>query len=161
MVARLAVAAGEKLTVDALDEMGVTNGGPAGNGSDGPDRLAAALNEGSTVTVLVSVDLLRSSEARASLLQLSNLLQLLRLLGKAPALQILFDRANQLGAWDMGVAAGALPGLQAIADDTVRAALARNLAAEIRHEPGADLDGMLDLCAAGQMGVLYLVGADR
>ncbi|MCK3779314.1 NADH-quinone oxidoreductase subunit NuoG [Ensifer sesbaniae] len=160
VVARLAVAAGEKLTVDALDEMGVTNGGPAGNGSDGPDRLAAALNEGSTVTVLVSVDLLRSSEARASLLQLSNLLQLLRLLGKAPALQILFDRGNQLGAWDMGVAAGALPGLQAIADDTVRAALARNLAAEIRHEPGADLDGMLDLCAAGQMGVLYLVGAD-
>jgi len=160
VVARLAVAAGEKLPRDALDELGATKGQPAANGSDGPDRLAAALNEGSTVTVLVSVDLLRSTEARTSLQQLSNLLQLLRLLGKTPALQILFDRANQLGAWDMGAAAGALPGLQAVADDPVRAVLAQNWAAEIRREPGADLDGMLDLCAAGQMGVLYLVGAD-
>ncbi|WVT75730.1 NADH-quinone oxidoreductase subunit NuoG (plasmid) [Sinorhizobium chiapasense] len=160
LVARLAVAAGEKLPGDALDELGATKGRPAGNGSDGPDRLAAALNEGSTITVLVSVDLLRSSEARASLQQLSNLLQLLRLLGKTPELQLLFDRANQLGAWDMGAVAGALPGLRAVADDTGRAALARDWAAELRHEPGVDLDGMLDLCAAGQMGVLYLVGTD-
>ncbi|WP_077965578.1 NADH-quinone oxidoreductase subunit NuoG [Ensifer adhaerens] len=157
VVARLVAAAGEKLSDDALAEIG---GLVARNGSDGPDRLAAALYDGGTVTVLVSVDLLRSSEARAALHQLNNLLQLLRLLGKTPALQMLFDRANQMGAWEMGALAGALPGLQAVADDNARGALTRNWGANIPHEPGADLDGMLDLCVAGQMGALYLVGTD-
>ncbi|MHA4735214.1 NADH-quinone oxidoreductase subunit NuoG [Ensifer adhaerens] len=161
VVAGLAAAVGDKLSGDAVAEIGVAVGGPvAGNGGDGPDRLAAALNEGSTVTVLVSVDLLRSSDARGALQQLTNLLQLLRLLGKTPALQFLFDRANQLGAFDMGALAGGLPGLQPVVDETARAALARNWAAEIPDGPGGDLDAMLDLCVAGQMGALYLVGTD-
>ncbi|MGN7806344.1 NADH-quinone oxidoreductase subunit NuoG [Ensifer sp. 22521] len=161
VVAALAVAAGEKLSSDVLAEIGVTIGRKAApNGGDGPDRLAAALNEDGTVTVLVGVDLLRSSEARVVLHQLNNLLQLLRLLGKTPALQILFDRANQMGAWDMGALAGAFPGLQAVANDTVHSAFARNWGTEIPHEPGSDLDAMLDLCDAGQMGALYLVGTD-
>ncbi|MEI2298244.1 NADH-quinone oxidoreductase subunit NuoG [Ensifer sp. MJa1] len=158
VVAGLGVAAGERLSGDTLAEFELIGAKPVSG--DKPDRLAAALNEASTVAVLVSVDLLRSSEARATLQQLSNLLKLLRLLGKSPALQILFDRANQMGAWDMGAVAGALPGLQAVAADTARAVPARNWVAEIHHEPGADLDGMLDLCAAGQMGALYLVGTD-
>ncbi|MDF8356288.1 NADH-quinone oxidoreductase subunit NuoG [Ensifer adhaerens] len=161
VVAGLAAAVGDKLSGDALAEIGVAVGRPvAGNGGEGPDRLSAALNEGSTVTVLVSVDLLRSSDARGALQQLTNLLQLLRFLGKTPALQFLFDRANQLGAFDMGALASGLPGLQPVVDETARAALARNWGAEIPHGPGADLDGMLDLCVAGQMGALYLVGTD-
>ena len=161
VVAGLAAAAGEKLSDNALAEIAVTIGGAvARNGSGGPDRLAAMLIEGDTVTVLVGVDLLRSSEARMALQQLDTLLQLLRLLGKSPALQVLFDRANQMGAWDMGALAGALPGPQPVADDAVRSALARNWGAEIPHEPGADLEAMLDLCVAGKMGALYLVGID-
>ena len=58
--------------------------------------------------MLVSVDLLRSPEARATLQQLNNLLQVLRVLGKGLAMQLLFDRANQMGAWDMGVLPAAL-----------------------------------------------------
>ncbi|WDZ80377.1 NADH-quinone oxidoreductase subunit NuoG (plasmid) [Ensifer adhaerens] len=158
VVTGLVMAAGERLSGNTLAELGAIGAKPASG--DEPDRLGAALDEASTVALLVSVDLLRSSEARATLQQLSNLLQLLRLLGKSPALQILFDRANQMGAWDMGAVSGALPGLQAVADDKKRAALARNWGAEIQHQPGANLDAMLDLCIAGQMGALYLVGTD-
>lgn len=128
--------------------------------SDGPDRLAAALLEGRSVVILVSVDVLRSPEARATLQQLTQLLQLLRALGKGSAMQFLFDRANQLGAWDMGVLPAALPGLCALANDAARTALERNWGAEIPSEPGVDFDAMLELCDKGQMGALYITGSD-
>ncbi|MGE6784886.1 NADH-quinone oxidoreductase subunit NuoG [Ensifer adhaerens] len=160
VVAGLAAAAGEKLSGNAPAEIAATVGGAVARYGGGPDRLAAILHEGGTVTVLVGVDLLRSSEARMALHQLDTLLQLLHLLGKSPALQVLFDRANQIGAWDMGALAGALPGPQPVADDAVRSALARDWGAEIPHEPGVDLEAMLDLCVAGKMGALYLVGTD-
>jgi NADH-quinone oxidoreductase subunit G len=157
VVAGLVAAAGQALPGGAFADI---DRPAAGAGSDGPDRLAAALKEGRSVTVLVSVDLLRSPEARATLQQLNNLLHVLRLLGKGPAMQFLFDRANQMGAWDMGVLPAALPGLRAVADDAARATLARNWGAEIPSEPGADLDAMLELCVGGRMGALYIVGTD-
>ncbi|CAN7586198.1 NADH-quinone oxidoreductase subunit NuoG [Pararhizobium sp. LjRoot255] len=161
VVAGLVEAAGQAMPGDAfadieatIDRLAVSTGG------DGPGRLATALREGRSVTVLVSVELLRSPEARATLQQLNNLLRVLRLLGKGPAMQFLFDRANQMGAWDMGVLPAALPGLQAVADDAARTTLARNWGAEIPSEPGADLDAMLELCASGRMGALYIAGTD-
>jgi NADH-quinone oxidoreductase subunit G len=161
VVAELVATAGQTLPGDAFADIGATIGRPAANtGSDGPDRLATALKEGRSVTVLVSVDLLRSPEARATLQQLNNLLHVLRLLGKGLALQFLFDRANQMGAWDMGVLPAALPGLRAVADDAARTTLARNWGAEIPSEPGANLDAMLELCVGGRMGALYIAGTD-
>ena len=122
--------------------------------------IAAALKEGRSVTVLVSVDLLRSPEASATLQQINNLLQALRLLGKDLAKQFLFDRANQMGAWDMGVLSAALPGLRAVTDDVARTTLARNWGVEIPSEPGADLDAILELCVGRRMGALYIVATD-
>jgi len=127
---------------------------------DGPGRLAAALLAGRSVTVLVSVDILRSPEARATLRQLGALLRVLRALGKEPALQFLFDRANQLGAWDMGVLPALLPGLRLLADEAARAAFEQGWGAEIPSEPGLDFDAMLALCRSGRMGALYIVGSD-
>jgi NADH-quinone oxidoreductase subunit G len=160
VVAGLVAAAGRALPGDVLADIGATTGRPAGTDSDEPDRLATALLEGQSVTVLVSADLLRSPLARATLQQLNNLLQVLRVLGKGPAMQFLFDRANQLGAWDMGVLPAALPGLRAVADDTARATIERAWGAEIPAERGADFDAMLELCDTGQMGVLYITGSD-
>ncbi|MGZ9722020.1 NADH-quinone oxidoreductase subunit NuoG [Rhizobium miluonense] len=161
VVAGLVAAAGETLPGDALAQFGATIARPAAsNGSDGPDRLATALKEGRSVTVLVSIGLLRSPKAHATLRQLNNLLLVLRLLDKGPAMQFLFDRANQMGAWDMGVLPAALPGLRAVRDDAVRITLARNWGAEIPSEPGAGLDAMLELCISGRMGALYIAGAD-
>ena len=122
--------------------------------------LAAALIEGRSVTVLVSVDLLRSPEARATLQQLNNLMRVLHALGKSVAMQFLFDRANQMGAWDMGILPAALPGLSEVADDAARAALERAWGAAIPSEPGADFQAMLELCDEGRMGALYIVGSD-
>ncbi|TJV29522.1 MAG: NADH dehydrogenase (quinone) subunit G, partial [Mesorhizobium sp.] len=83
VVAGLVAAAGQALPRDVFADMGATSGGPEATAeSNGPDRLVAALLEGRSVTVLVSADLLRSPEARATLQQLRNLLQLLRILGK-------------------------------------------------------------------------------
>ncbi|CAN7372113.1 NADH-quinone oxidoreductase subunit NuoG [Pararhizobium sp. LjRoot238] len=161
VVAEFMAADGQTLPGGAFADIGATIGKPAAStGSDGPDRLATALKEGRSVTVLVSVGLLRSPEARATLQQLNNLLNVLRLLGKSPAMQFLFDRANQMGAWDMGVLPAALPGLRAVTDDAARTTLARNWGAEIPSEPGADLDAMLELCVGGRMGGLYIAGTD-
>ncbi|TIX72268.1 MAG: NADH dehydrogenase (quinone) subunit G, partial [Mesorhizobium sp.] len=161
VVAGLVAAAGQALPRDVFADRGATSGGPEGTAeSNGPDRLVAALLEGRGVTVLVSADLLRSPEARATLQQLRNLLQLLRILGKDLAMQFLFDRANQLGAWDMGVLSAALPGLRPVNDDAARTVLIRAWGAEIPPEPGADLDAMLALCNEGRVGALYIAGSD-
>ncbi len=122
--------------------------------------LAAALKGGRSVAVLVSVDLLRSPLAQATLEQIGNLLRRLHRLGKDPALQFLFDRANQLGAWDMGVLPAALPGLRPVADAAARGDFERAWGAALPSEPGAGLDGMLALAAEGRMGALYFVGCD-
>jgi NADH-quinone oxidoreductase subunit G len=160
VVAGLA-AAGQASPGDVFADMSATSGGPeAAAEGNGPDRLVAALLEGRSVTVLVSADLLRSPQARATLQQLRNLLQLLRALGKDLEMQFLFDRANQMGAWDMGVLPAALPGLRPVTDDAARTALERAWGAEIPSEPGADLNAMLELCDAGRMGVLYIAGSD-
>ncbi len=106
-------------------------------------RLISALADGQSVTVLISAELLRSPEARASLQMLHNLARVLRALDKGVAVQFLFDRPNQLGAWDLGVLPGALPGLRPVDDDTARAIFEQNWDAEIPSEPGADFGRML------------------
>ena len=158
VVAGLAAAARQALPGDILAKIGTTTTGPGA--ATEPDRLATALLEGRSVTVLVSVDLLRSPQARATLQQLNNLLQVLRILGKGCAMQFLFDRANQLGAWDMGVLPLALPGLRAVDDEAAHATFERAWGAGIPSGPGADFDAMLELCDRGQMGALYIVGSD-
>lgn len=161
VIAELTAAAGQTLAGDAVAQIGAIIGRPVARiNGDGPQRLATVLKDSRSVTVLVSVDLLRSPEARATLQQLDNLLQVLFLLGKGLAMQFLFDRANQMGAWDMGVLPAALPGLRAVADDTARATFARNWGAELPSDPGADLDAMMELCVGGRMGAFYIAGTD-
>ncbi len=161
VVAGLVAAAGQASLADVFADLGAATDGPAVTPEDGgAHRLAVALMEGKSVTVLVSADLLRSPEARATLQQLNNLLQLLRALGKGPAMQFLFDRANQLGAWDMGVLPAVLPGMRPVVDVAARTTLERAWGAEIPSEPGADFEVMLELCDSGQVGALYIVGSD-
>jgi len=129
---------------------------------DGPAfaRLIAALSGAASVTLLAGIDLLRSPGARTSLRTLHGVAQALRALGKATAVQFLFDRPNQLGAWDLGVLPVVLPGPRPVDDPAARATLEEAWGAAIPGEPGAGLDLMLELAAAGDMGVLYLAGAD-
>ena len=158
VVAALVAVTDEGLPDDNLAKASGTITGSDAN--DALGRLVSTLKEGRSVTLLVSVDLLRSPLARETLQQLGNLLHLLRLLGKEPSLQFLFDRANQMGAWDMGVLPGVLPGLGPVADEATRTEFARSWGAEIPRDPGADFDAMLELCVNGRMGLLYVVGSD-
>jgi NADH-quinone oxidoreductase subunit G len=123
-------------------------------------RLIAALSGAASVTLLAGTDPLRSPDARTALRMLHGLARVLRALGKATAVQFLLDRPNQLGAWDLGVSPAALPGLRPLDDASARAALEGAWGAAIPGEPGADLDRMLELGAAGAMGALYLAGVD-
>ncbi|KQW66596.1 NADH-quinone oxidoreductase subunit NuoG [Ensifer sp. Root127] len=156
----LVAAAGQAVPGEVPADIGTPTGRLGATDGDGADRLAAALLDSGSVTVLVSVDLLRSTLARAALQQINKLLRLLRALGKDLAMQFLFDRANQLGAWDMGVLPAALPGLRAVTDAAARATLERAWGAAIPPEPGADFGTMLELCDGGRMGALYIVGSD-
>jgi NADH-quinone oxidoreductase subunit G len=158
VVAALVAVTDEGLPDDNLAKASGTITGSDAN--DALGRLVSTLKEGRSVTLLVSVDLLRSPLARETLQQTVNLLQLLRLLGKEPSLQFLFDRANQMGAWDMGVLPGVLPGLGPVADEATRTEFALSWGAEIPREPGADFDAMLELCVNGRMDLLYVVGSD-
>ncbi|TIM81732.1 MAG: NADH dehydrogenase (quinone) subunit G, partial [Mesorhizobium sp.] len=82
VAAALVAGAGQNSVGEVVADIDATTGGPAAaTGSDGPDRLAALLLKGRSVTVLVSADLMRLSEARATLQQLTNLLRVLRVLG--------------------------------------------------------------------------------
>ncbi|WP_018234667.1 NADH-quinone oxidoreductase subunit NuoG [Ensifer sp. BR816] len=152
--ASLAAVVAGLMPSEAFADIGVTTGG------EGPDRLVSTLKEARSVTLLVSADLLRSPEARGALQQVTNLLRVLHLLGKGTSMQFLFDRANQMGAWDMGVLPATLPGLGAVTDDAARTPIERVWGAEIPAEAGAGLDALLDLCAGGRMGVLYITGSD-
>lgn len=160
VVACLVAPASQALPGDVPVDIGTPTGKLGATEGDGPDRVAAALLDSGSVTVLVSVDLLRLPLARAALQQINKLLRILRALGKDLAMQFLFDRANQLGAWDMGVLPTALPGLRAVADDAARATFERAWGAGIPSEPGADFETMLELCDGGRMGALYIVGSD-
>ncbi len=124
------------------------------------DLLTSALAGDQSVTLLISAEVLRSPGARATLQLLHNLARVLGALGKSVAVQFLFDRANQLGAWDLGVLPGALPGLKSVDDEAARSVLETAWGAEIPAEPGADVDQILELCEAEKIGLLYVAGAD-
>jgi NADH-quinone oxidoreductase subunit G len=143
-----------------FDAVQASSRGPAPVDGAAFTRITKALSDAASVTVLAGTDILRAPDPHVPLRMLHGLAQILRALGKATAVQFLFDRANQLGAWDLGVLPAALPGLRPVGDAAARATLEEAWGCAIPGEPGAGLDRMLELAAAGSMGVLYLAGAD-
>ncbi len=101
---------------------------------EGLNGLIAALSAAPSVTVLIGMDLFRSSDAEAVLSLLHCLLHRLRTLGKNVALQGLFDRPNQMGALDITLG--------------------------MEGKPVVTVSEVLDLCAKGEIGTLYVAGAD-
>ncbi|MBL4690290.1 MAG: molybdopterin-dependent oxidoreductase, partial [Rhodospirillales bacterium] len=120
-------------------------------------KAVAAFKSGSTVTVLIGMDLLRAPQAKAALQWLNRFLRRLRGLGKHVALQFLFDRSNQMGAWEMGVLPTHLPGWQSIGE----ARFEQVWGARLPSETGVDIHTMLQRCAGGGMDFLYLLGSDQ
>lgn len=123
------------------------------------EHAAPALTAAPEVTILVGVDLLRSPQA-AALRLLGTLGGALEAAGKRAGLQFLFDRPNQMGAWELGALPTVLPGWRSVDDAPARAALEEAWGIPLPSQPGADVHQMLARCGTGEMDMLYVVGSD-
>jgi len=119
-----------------------------------------ALAAARTVTVLIGTDLLRAQEAAAALRWLRKLGRVLETLGKRVGVQFLFDRPNQMGAWELGGLPNMLPGWRPVDDGQSRAVFEQAWGMSLPSEPGADFGRMLAQCEAGEMEALYVLGSD-
>jgi NADH-quinone oxidoreductase subunit G len=124
------------------------------------EKAAAALGDASTVTLLIGVDLLRSPGAAAALSMARGLAEALGALGKECGFQFLFDRPNQMGAWELGGLPDLLPGWRPVADAAARAALEEAWGVPLPAEPGDGFCRMLERSEAGELDVLYVAGSD-
>ena len=86
-------------------------------------EVMASLSDADSATVLIGTEVFRSPVP-----SLQAIHHQIRTLKNDVAVQFLFDRANQMGAWDLGL--------------------------------GTDFGRTLELCEAGDMGALYVVGSD-
>ncbi|HEX8997860.1 MAG TPA: molybdopterin-dependent oxidoreductase, partial [Ktedonobacterales bacterium] len=78
------------------------------------------------------------------------------LLGRIFLVGPLLEDNNSLGARDMGVTPGWLPGYRPVGDAQARATLEQVWAAQLSDAPGLDYDAMLD----GGVKALYVMGAN-
>lgn len=106
------------------------------------EELVSRLAGSKGVAFLIGTDILRSKVAVDVLKVLSNILSVLKALGRDGGFQFLFDRSNQFGAMEMGALPGILPGYRAA------------------EEEGMDLGAMLDASLNGEMACMYIVGED-
>ena len=105
------------------------------------DRISAAeiIKNSNSVSIAVGTDVLRIAN---QLNYLNSLADTLKGLGKDVKLIPLLDRANQRGAWDMGVHPAFLPGYKSPA------------------ETGLGCEGIVRSALKGEVGALYLAGED-
>ncbi len=114
-----------------LDEAGIT--------AEELDALAKRLCRSESVGITAGTDLLRQSDGLSALGLLSDLL---RALGKEVRILPVLDRANQRGAWEMGVLPGLGPGYARAAN------------------PGLGTSKMLKAANDGVLEAMYIIGMD-
>ena len=157
---------GEAAAVAAALMGGDIEAGPDGDigGAPADDVAAAAAAIADRADQPITVILGRPSlaepadftvDAAAELVRFANLLSA----GGRPGIAFLpaLHRGNVLGALDMGLAPGLLPGRTTVADGGP--GLAESWGS-VPAAPGADSRGILQAAADGQIGVLILLGAD-
>ncbi|HZX48003.1 MAG TPA: NADH-quinone oxidoreductase subunit NuoG [Nitrospirota bacterium] len=110
-------------------------------GESGKDSIGAAeiIKNSNSVSIAVGTDVLRVAN---QLSYLNSLAGTLKGLGKDVKLIPLLDRANQRGAWDMGVHPSFLPGYKSPPDS------------------GLGCEGIVRSALNGEVGALYLAGED-
>lgn len=111
-------------------------------GESGKDNIVAAaeiIKNSNSVSIAVGNDLLRIA---SQLSYINDLADSLKGLGKEVKLFPVLDRANQRGAWDMGVHPAILPGYQSSGD------------------AGLGCGGIIQAALKGEVGALYIAGED-
>lgn len=111
----------------------------SGVSEGGLRELAGRFKRSKTISIIAGTDILRLKQGARGL----RLLTLaLKSLGKKLRVMPVLDRANQRGAWDMGVHPGFGPGYSAL------------------ENGGLDCTGMLKAAMDGNMDAMYIVGED-
>ncbi|MEE9614283.1 MAG: NADH-quinone oxidoreductase subunit NuoG [Thermodesulfobacteriota bacterium] len=100
---------------------------------------AGVMKVSESVAIMVGTDLLRYREGIG---ELTLLIDTLKKAGKEVRVMPLLDRANQRGAWDMGVHPGFGPGYGAV------------------DKGGLGCDAMLEAAAKGELENMYIAGED-
>ncbi|MBI5453633.1 MAG: NADH-quinone oxidoreductase subunit NuoG [Deltaproteobacteria bacterium] len=111
----------------------------AGAAGESVESLARKLKSSESVAIMAGTDFLRYPEGIA---KLGLLKDLLKSLGKKVSVLPLLDRANQRGAWEMGVHPSLGP--------------AYSKAGKL----GLSTDGMLEAASKGALDFLYIAGSD-
>lgn len=124
------------------------------------EKVGTAFAAAASVTLLIGADLLRSPGAAAALSMARGLGTVLEALGKRAKVQFLFDRPNQMGAWELGALPGHLPGWRPVGDADARATFEEAWGASLPADSGADFRRMLERAEAGELDVLYVAGGD-
>ncbi len=118
---------------------------------DGDDPLSEELASGSVVVVLGRSSVAESADAAAEVASVIT--------ARVPHARFLVAsrRGNVRGALDMGLAPGLLPGRARLAEPPAELAAAWG---ELPADVGHDATGILAAAAAGEIDVLFLLGAD-
>jgi len=159
----LRVIPGEENVFFAGMEAKLTNGltGQEAEGVNGfAEKAGHILEKSETVTLLIGSDIFRGPNARNTLRWLETYIVTLKSLGKKIAFQFLFDRANQMGAWEMGVLPDQLPGWHSLDDKKSRDYFEEIWGHDIPKSKGKNTHQILKSCAEKEMDLLYCLHSD-
>jgi len=159
----LRVLPGEEATLFAALEADLTSGSAGrfepsfSNFVENGGRILASAH---TVTLLIGSDVLRSVHAKDTLQWLQIYLITLKSVGKKVSVQFLFDRCNQLGAWEMGLLPSYLPGWRPVINENAIAPLEEFWGQSLSKVPGKNTGDILQTAATGELDTLFCLHSD-
>lgn len=123
-------------------------------------QAGALLEASQKISILIGSDIFRSAKATEALFWLQTYVITLKSLGKQVSIQFLFDRSNQLGAWELGLLPNVLPGWRHISNPAHRTLFEEAWNCKLPLTEGEDIHGILQSCAEGDMDMLYCLHSD-
>jgi formate dehydrogenase alpha subunit len=120
---------------------------------------AAKLLQNKKITFLVGSTILQQPYGRQTIEALVNLsLMTGSLESNAAGIHVIARENNLIGAWDMGTVPDALPGRQALNDESSRKRFEQAWQTELSPDEGLDLVGMIEAAEKGELKALYILG---
>jgi len=120
---------------------------------------AAELLQHKKISFLVGSTILQQPYGRQTIEALVNLsLMTGSLASDAAGIHVIARENNLIGAWDMGTVPDALPGRQALNDESARKRFEQAWQTELSPDQGLDLVGMIEAAEKGELKALYILG---
>jgi predicted molibdopterin-dependent oxidoreductase YjgC len=111
------------------------------------------------IAFLVGSTILQQPYGRQTIEALVNLsLMTGSLESNAAGIHVIARENNLVGAWDMGTVPDALPGRQALYDESARKRFEQAWQTELSPDQGLDVVGMIEAAEKGELKALYILG---